>query len=228
MCDDSLNSDLLEALVRFARGYKDQVGRLPQADEFADILALIIQTTNENLFDDASNSQLKTIEFKFIKRKLRVKIRQGDIYCFPSKTTSGKCIFVGFLGQIKPYGDIFVSFRELHDPNTNLDAMVPFPNTFVSGKSFVETGQWKLVGNRPDLFSKHKVFPEVYLNKAFYPKREDIGPYGEAERLNPDGSITKRSLTKEEAQRIGIFQNRNDMVCQPEDVEDFIKSRNWL
>jgi len=227
MHDDSLNADLAEALVSFARSHKEQVGRLPNAAEFAGILALIVQTTGENLFNDASNRQLKTIEFKFIKQKPSVNMSQGDIYCFPSKTATGKCIFLGFVGLVKPYGHVFVSFRGLHDANANIDDLIPFRYPFVSSDKLIQKGEWKFLGNKSKLLSKHRIFPEVYLNKAFYPKRNDIGPYGLAERMNPDGSITERNLTKEEAQQIGIYQNRNDVICQPEVVEDFIKSRNW-
>jgi hypothetical protein len=228
MHDDSLNADLAEALVGFTRGHKEQVGRLPAANEFAEILTLIVQTTGENLFSDASNRQLKAIELKFLKKKPNVNLSHGDIYCFPSKAIPGKCVFVGFLGQVKPYGDVFVSFRGLHDANANIDDLIPFQYPFVSSDKLIQQGEWKFVGNKSDLLSNHGVFPEVYLNKAFYPKREDIGSYGLAQRKNPDGSNTKRNLTKEEAQQIGIFQNRNDVMCQPEVVEDFIKSRNWI
>jgi len=210
MHDDSLNADLAEALVSFARSHKEQVGRLPNAAEFAGILALIVQTTGENLFNDASNRQLKTIEFKFIKQKPSVNMSQGDIYCFPSKTATGKCIFLGFVGLVKPYGHVFVSFRGLHDANANIDDLIPFRYPFVSSDKLIQKGEWKFLGNKSKLLSKHRIFP-----------------YGLAERMNPDGSITERNLTKEEAQQIGIYQNRNDVICQPEVVEDFIKSRNW-
>lgn len=228
MHDDSLNADLSEALVCFARGHKEQLGRLPEADEFAAVFALIIQTTREELFADASNRQLKAVELKFLKKKPGTTLREGDVYCFPSKTGTGKCVFLGFLGQVKPYGDVFVSFRGLHQADVNIDELVPFPFTFVSSNRLIELGKWKFAGNKADLRSKYKVFPEVYLNKAFYPKRDDIGPFGVAQRRNPDGTLSNRQLTKDEAQTIGIFQNRNDMVCQPEDVEDFITSRGWL
>jgi len=48
MHDDSLNADLVEALVAFARGYKEQIGRNPIADEFSKTLALVVRTTNGN------------------------------------------------------------------------------------------------------------------------------------------------------------------------------------
>jgi hypothetical protein len=228
MHDDSLNADLIEALVSFSHGYKAQIGRLPTAGEFAETLTMIIQTTGANLFADAGNSQLKIVEFKFINKKPSVDLQYGDIYYFPSTTAPSKCVFLGFLGRIRPYGDVFVSFRGLHSANVDINDLVPFPYPFISGNKLIQTREWKLAGNKPDIFLTHGVFPEIYLNKAFYPKREDIGPYGQAERTNPDGSITKRNLTKEEARQVGIFQNRNDMVCQPDEVEDFIKSRNWI
>jgi hypothetical protein len=187
-----------------------------------------VQTTGENLFNDASNCQLKAIDLKFTKKRPSVNLRQGDIFRFPSKIVPAKWIFVGYLGQIKPYGDVFVSFRGVHDAVVDVNDLVPVPYPFVSWNKLIQKGEWKLVENKLEVFSNQNIFPEIYLNKAFYPKREDIGPYGSAERMNLDGSITKRNLTKEEAQQIGIFQNRNDMVCQPEEVEGFIRSRNLI
>jgi hypothetical protein len=228
MNDDSLNSDLADALACFARGYQEQVGYLPTADKFAEILALIIQTTNDDLFNDANNKQLKEVTFTFVKKSRSRKLAAGDIYYFPSKTVPGKCVFVAFVGMHKPYGNLFVSFRGFHDAKINVSELVPVPYPLVSSDKLIQLGVWQFATNNVDLLSRYGIVSEVYLNKAFYPKREDIGVFGVAERLNSDGSINNRQLTKEEAQQIGIFQNRNDVRCQPEVIEEFLQSRGWL
>jgi hypothetical protein len=215
--NDSIFVDGADLLVELSDAFAEDEGRAPTLAEICRLLERALQGVDSTLI---THPPTGVKIGAMVSRKQRAPGKVGDIVAIPAKDGRN---FIAVIVARNRFGIALGLFKGTNDAGPiSIHSHAPVEKYPVyTGKEFIESGRWKIVGHDDELLSLFPAEPEIYHYQLKDQPKPGIGPYGSGETA--EGRL--RDLSKEEAEEIGLHSEEYRAIYLPDMLEQYLNRR---